>query len=70
MTPELQKYYENRFSTMGTDGWLDLMEGLMTLGTAFNFDNYNWFCWFVQALLVIMTISLSLKISSKMDEEN
>jgi hypothetical protein len=49
---------------------LILMEGLMTLGTAFNFDNYNWFCWFVQALLVIMTISLSLKISSKMDEEN
>jgi hypothetical protein len=49
---------------------LILMEGLMTLGTAFNFDNYNWFCWFVQALLVIMTISLSLKVSSKMDEEN
>jgi hypothetical protein len=49
---------------------LIMMEGLMTLGTAFNFDNYNWFCWFVQALLVIMTISLSLKISSKMDEEN
>jgi hypothetical protein len=49
---------------------LIMMEGLMTLGTAFNFDNYNWFCWFVQALLVIMTISLSLKVSSKMDEEN
>jgi hypothetical protein len=49
---------------------LIFMEGMMTLGTAFNFDNYNWFCWFVQALLVIMTISLSLKISSKMDEEN
>jgi hypothetical protein len=49
---------------------LIFMEGMMTLGTAFNFDKYNWFCWFVQALLVIMTISLSLKISSKMDEEN
>jgi len=49
---------------------LIFVEGMMTLGTAFNFDNYNWFCWFVQALLVIMTISLSLKISSEMDEEN
>jgi len=26
MTPELQKYYEERFNTMGTQGWLDLME--------------------------------------------
>ncbi len=31
MTPELQKYYENRFSTMGTDGWLDLMEDMFSL---------------------------------------
>jgi hypothetical protein len=26
MTPELQKYYEERFSTMTTVGWRDLME--------------------------------------------
>jgi crotonobetainyl-CoA:carnitine CoA-transferase CaiB-like acyl-CoA transferase len=26
MTPELQKYYEERFSTMSTQGWIDLME--------------------------------------------
>jgi len=26
MTPELQKYYEERFSTMATIGWRDLME--------------------------------------------
>ena len=26
MTPELQKYYEERFSTMATEGWRDLME--------------------------------------------
>jgi hypothetical protein len=26
MTPELQKYYEERFSTMATVGWRDLME--------------------------------------------
>jgi hypothetical protein len=26
MTPELQKYYEERFSMMSTQGWIDLME--------------------------------------------
>lgn len=25
MTPELQKYYESRFETMGSQGWKDLM---------------------------------------------
>jgi len=28
MTPELQKYYENRFSMMGSDGWKDLVEDI------------------------------------------
>lgn len=26
MSPELQRYYEERFSTMSTQGWMDLME--------------------------------------------
>ena len=26
MNQELQKYYEERFSTMSTQGWIDLME--------------------------------------------
>ena len=26
MNPELQKYYEERFSMMTTQGWVDLME--------------------------------------------
>jgi crotonobetainyl-CoA:carnitine CoA-transferase CaiB-like acyl-CoA transferase len=26
MNQELQRYYEERFSTMSTQGWLDLME--------------------------------------------
>jgi hypothetical protein len=26
MNPELQKYYEERFSIMSTQGWMDLME--------------------------------------------
>ena len=28
MTPELQKYYESRFSMMSTDGWADLMDDI------------------------------------------
>lgn len=28
MTPELQKYYEERFSTMATKGWSDFIEDL------------------------------------------
>lgn len=26
MSPQLQKYYEERFSMMSTQGWVDLME--------------------------------------------
>jgi hypothetical protein len=26
MNPELEKYYEERFSMMSTQGWIDLME--------------------------------------------
>ena len=36
MSPELQKYYENRFSTMGTDGWLDLMEDIDNMIASLN----------------------------------
>lgn len=28
MDKELQRYYEDRFSTMATQGWLDLMEDI------------------------------------------
>jgi hypothetical protein len=28
MTPELQKYYEERFSMMSTQGWVDLMDDI------------------------------------------
>lgn len=35
MTPELQKYYEERFSMMSTQGWAELVEDLTELK-----DNY------------------------------
>jgi hypothetical protein len=28
MNPELQKYYEERFSMMSTQGWIELMEDI------------------------------------------
>ena len=28
MTPELQKYYEDRFDMMSTEGWADLIEDI------------------------------------------
>jgi hypothetical protein len=36
MTPELQKYYENRFSMMSTDGWLELIEDVDNMIAALN----------------------------------
>ena len=36
MTPELQKYYENRFSMMATDGWSDLIEDIDNMVNALN----------------------------------
>jgi len=36
MTPELQKYYENRFSMMGSDGWKDLVEDIDTMIASLN----------------------------------
>ena len=36
MSPDLQKYYENRFSTMGTDGWIDLMEDIDNMIASLN----------------------------------
>ena len=34
MAPELQKYYENRFSMFITAGWLDLMDDIKELASS------------------------------------
>jgi len=36
MTPELDKYYLDRFSMMGSDGWKDLMEDIDTMISSLN----------------------------------
>lgn len=36
MTPELQKYYEDRFSMMATQGWSDMMDDIDGMINALN----------------------------------
>jgi hypothetical protein len=36
VSPELQKYYENRFSMMGSDGWKDLVEDIDSMIASLN----------------------------------
>jgi len=36
MTPELQKYYEDRFSMMATEGWTDLVTDIDAMIAALN----------------------------------
>ena len=36
MTPELQKYYEDRFTLMSGQGWVDLMEDIDGMIAAIN----------------------------------
>jgi hypothetical protein len=36
MTPELQKYYEDRFAMMATPGWRDLMEDIEKIKESLN----------------------------------
>lgn len=67
MTPELQKYYEDRFAMMATTGWLDLMEDIQRMFDASNRldgvtkDNFE----FKQGELSIMRWILTLKDTSE-----
>lgn len=36
MAPDLQKYYEEQFSMMATQGWADLVEDFLKLKTSIN----------------------------------
>lgn len=44
---------------------LIFIEGLFTLGSAFNFENYGLIAWIVQTLLVTFTVSLTVLQASK-----
>lgn len=37
-------------------------EGMLTLGTAFQFEDYNWFAWFVQSVVFAFAITTALRL--------
>lgn len=39
MDQELQKYYENRFTTMSTQGWVDFIDDVQTMFNTYNSVN-------------------------------
>lgn len=41
---------------------LMFLEGMMTLGTAFDFSNYGAFAWIAQAILVIACATTALRL--------
>jgi hypothetical protein len=53
-----------------TSGILILMmlEGMMTLGNAFNFNNYSWFGWFAQGVLVAFTVLTAIRIADNVED--
>lgn len=42
---------------------LIFLEGMMTLGSAFKFEEYSAFGWIVQGILVVFTVTLSIHIA-------
>ena len=41
---------------------LIFLEGIMTFGSAFNFENYDAFNYVFQSILIVLTVSISIKI--------
>lgn len=46
-----------------------LLEGMMTLGTAFRFENYNWFAWFMQSVIFAFAIVTALRVADEVSKE-
>lgn len=53
-----------------TSGLLILMilEGMMTLGNAFDFDNYTGFGWFAQGIIVAFTVLTAVRVAAKVED--
>ena len=48
---------------------LIFLEGILTMGNAFQFNTYGVFAWICQTIGVIFTISLSLHIAINVQED-
>lgn len=53
-----------------TSGLLILMmlEGMMTLGWAFNFKNYTAFGWFAQGIIVAFTVLSAMRLANEVED--
>lgn len=73
MTPQLQKYYEERFSMMSSTGWQDLIEDLTELKNNYaDITKVNSVdsLYFKQGQLDILNFILNLKSVSEMAYES
>jgi hypothetical protein len=41
------------------------MEGMFTLGSAFDFEHYNAFAWITQAIVAIAVITTALRVAKE-----
>ena len=48
---------------------LVFIEGILTMGSAFNFNSYGMFAWIMQTIGLVFTISLSLHIAINVQED-
>lgn len=44
-------------------------EGMMTFGSAFRFENYNWFAWFMQSVIFAFAIITALRVADEVNRE-
>jgi hypothetical protein len=45
-----------------------LFEGMVTLGSAFRFEDYNWFAWFMQSVIFAFAIITALRVADEVSE--
>ena len=45
-----------------------LFEGVGTLGSAFRFEDYNWFAWFMQSVIFAFAIITALRVADEVSE--
>lgn len=45
------------------------LEGMLTLGSAFRFENYNWFAWFMQSVVFAFAIVTALRVADEVSDE-
>jgi hypothetical protein len=67
MDQELQKYYENRFGMMGSDGWNQFLEDLEAIKNTITIEGLSSAeqLWFAKGQLDIIGWVLSLKDASE-----